>query len=122
MPRFARRALAPAFLLAVMLLAGCRPGMQTTDIKTLLDDPSRFDKQTVRIAGDVTKSIGIMGYGAYQVTDATGAIMVVTKENGAPREGAKVGVEGEFRSAFTLGTETAAVIMEHNRYTPPATK
>jgi hypothetical protein len=29
-----------------------------------------------------------------------------------------VGVEGEFRSAFTLGTETAAVIIEKTRYTP----
>ena len=31
---------------------------------TLLDDPARFDKQTVRVVGDVTKSLGILGYGA----------------------------------------------------------
>jgi hypothetical protein len=29
-----------------------------------------------------------------------------------------VGVEGEFRAAFTLGTETGAVLMEKRRYTP----
>jgi hypothetical protein len=113
------RVLAPAAVAAALLLTGCRQNVQVTSIKTLLDDPSRFDKTTVRIVGDVTKSVGIMGYGAYQVTDPTGAIMVVTKEDGAPREGAHVGVEGEFRSAFTLGTETAAVIMEHGRLTPP---
>ena len=45
-------------------------------------------------------------------------ITVVTKDNGAPRTGAKVGVEGEFRSAFTLGTESVAVILEQARYTP----
>ncbi len=120
MSRFAHRVLTPAAIAAVLLLAGCKRGLQVTDIKTLLDDPSRFDHQVVRVMGDVTKSIGVMGYGAYQVTDHTGAITVVTKENGAPREGAFVGVEGEFRSAFTLGTETVAVIMEHGRYTPPA--
>lgn len=103
---------------AALMLAGCKQRTDVTSIKTLLDDPARFDKQTVRIAGDVTRSFGVLGYGAYQVDDGTGKISVVTKEGGAPRQGAKVGVEGEFRSAFTLGTETAAVIMEKGRYTP----
>ena len=101
------------------LIAGCKASdMQVTSIKTLLDDPSRFDKQTVRIAGDVTRSFGILGYGAYDVEDGTGKLAVVTQENGAPRIGAHVGVEGEFRSAFTLGTTTAAAIVEKRRYTP----
>ena len=43
---------------------------------------------------------------------------VVTKEGGAPRDGAKVGAEGEFRSAFTLGSRTAAVLIESRRNTP----
>jgi len=116
------RRFAPLVLFAALLLTGCKQGTPVTEIKTLLDDPSHFDKQTVRVVGYVTKSAGIMGYGAYQVTDATGAIVVVTQQNGAPREGAKVGVEGEFRSAFTIGTETAAVIVESGRYTPPASK
>jgi len=110
--------LAAAVLLACAL-AGCKDsGLPLTPIKTLLDDPSRFDKQTVRIAGDVTRSLGILGYGAYEVDDGTGKIPVVTQENGAPRTGARVGVEGEFRSAFTMGTTTAAAIVEKGRYTP----
>ena len=112
------RTLAVAAVFAAALVSGCRNDIAVTPIKTLLDDPSRFDKQTVRVMGDVTKSVGIMGYGAYTVDDGTGSIAIVTKENGAPRQGAKVGVEGEFRSAFTLGSETVAVIMEHGRYTP----
>jgi len=105
-------------LLALLALSGCRGDIEVTPIKTLLDDPARFDKQTVRIAGEVTQSFGILGYGAYRVSDGTGTLPVVTKEGGAPRQGAHVGVEGEFRSAFTLGTETAAVLMEQKRYTP----
>ena len=42
----------------------------------------------------------------------------MTKTSGAPREGAKVGVSGTFRSAFTLGTESVAVIQEDKRTTP----
>lgn len=119
MRRFVLRALFPAALLAMTLLTGCKQDMQVTSIKTLLDDPARFDKQVVRVMGDVTQAVGILGYGAYRVDDGTGSIMIVTKANGAPRQGAKVGVEGEFRSAYTLGTETAAVIIERGRYTPP---
>ncbi len=113
-----RFTLLAAGVLAIAMLGACKGNLQTTSIKTLLDDPSRFDKQTVRVAGTVTQSLGVLGYGAYRVDDGTGSITVVSKQGGAPREGAKVGVEGEFRSAFTLGTETAAVIMEKGRYTP----
>lgn len=117
--RIVRSLLAVLAVSLLMLASGCKDsGLPITSIKTLLDDPSRFDKQTVRIAGDVTRSLGILGYGAYEVDDGTGKIPVVTQENGAPRTGAKVGVEGEFRSAFTMGATTAAAIVEKGRYTP----
>src|SRR5262249_41385709 len=104
--------LAVAVLLAASL-AGCKSSeLQVTTIRTLLDDPGRFDKQSVRVAGEVTRSLGVMGYGAYELDDGTGKIPIVTKENGAPRTGARVGVEGEFRAAFTLATTTAAAIVE----------
>lgn len=99
-----------------VLVAGCKSNV--TPIKTLLDDPTRYDHQVVRISGTVTRSIGVLGYGGYQIDDGTGTLTVVTTQGGAPRTDAKVGVEGEFRSAFTLGTETAAVLMEQRRYTP----
>jgi hypothetical protein len=104
------------FFVLVLLAAGCKGGV--TPIKTLLDDPGRHDHQTVRIAGTVSAAVGIMGYGAYQLDDGTGILTVVTKEGGAPREGTKVGAEGEFRSGFTLGTQTQAVLVESRRYTP----
>jgi hypothetical protein len=105
-----------AVLLSTALLAACKGGV--TSIKTLLDDPGRFDHQTVRVAGTVRSSVGVLGYGAYQIDDGTGTLTVVTKEGGAPREGAQVGAEGEFRSAFTLGDQTVAVLVEKSRFTP----
>ena len=119
MSRLTRSFLLAATLLLVGALAGCKDSeLQISSIKTLLDDPARFDKQTVRIAGEVTRSLGILGYGAYEVDDGTGKIPVVTQENGAPRTGARVGVEGEFRSAFTMGATTVAAIVEKRRVTP----
>ena len=117
--RFARVLRLAAAASLVALLAGCKSStLPVTSIKALLDDPGRFDKQTVRVAGEVTRSLGILGYGAYEVDDGTGKIPVVTQDNGAPRTGARVGIEGEFRSAYTLGSTTAAAIVEKGRYTP----
>ena len=101
-----------AAALALLLLTSCTGA---TPIKTLLDDPGRFDNQTVRISGTVTRSMGALGFAAYQVDDETGTLTVVTKEGGTPRQGAKVGVEGVFHSAFTLGPQTVAALVEKQR-------
>jgi len=105
----------PAIIGLLLLTTAC-PGVKP--IKELLDDPSRFDGQTVRIAGEVKESIGALGLGVYQIDDGTGTLTVVSQGgNGTPRKGAKVGVEGEFKSAFTLGSQTVAVIVEDKRRT-----
>jgi hypothetical protein len=90
---------------------------KTTSIKTLLDDPSRYDGKTVRIAGEVQGSVGALGFGAYQVKDGTGTLPVVSEGGGAPARGTRVGVEGTFRAAYTLGNQTAAVLVEKRRVT-----
>ena len=115
--RFLIRFLLPAAIgVALVGALGCRTGV--TPIRTLLDDPSRFDGKTVSIVGEVGRSAGVLGYGAYQVNDGTGTLSVVSQGGGAPREGARVGVEGTFQAVFTLGTQSAAVLMEKRRFTP----
>lgn len=101
-------------LAVVAALAGCRGA---TSIKTLLDDPSQYDRKTVTVAGTVGRSIGALGFGAYELSDDSGMIAVVSRSGGAPREGAKVVVRGEFRNAYTLGTRTGAAILEEDRTT-----
>src|SRR5690349_3674146 len=107
---------APWILAAVTLqaLPGCKGA---TPIRKLLDDPSHYEGMTVQIAGEVTRSVGVLHSGVYQVDDGTGKLFVVSKDGGAPREGAHVGVRGTFKSAFTIGTETAAVLQETERIT-----
>ena len=100
---------------ATLAVLGCKG---TTPIKTLLDDPGRFNGKTVRITGEVERAAGALGVGAYQVNDGTGTLAVVSSTGGAPREGAKVGVEGTLRSAFTVGNVSATVLVEERRYTP----
>jgi hypothetical protein len=113
-----QRAWALALLgLIAIVIPACKDA-HLNSIRILLDDPSRFDHQIVRVVGKVEEAAGVMGYGVYRVNDGSGTLTVVTKEGGAPRSGATVGVEGEFRSAFTFGSEAGAALMEKRRFTP----
>src|ERR1043166_6884307 len=72
---------------AVLLLRSCAG---VTPIRTLLDDPTRFDDKTVRVVGDVEEAVGALGMGAYRLNDSTGTINVISETGGAPRSGARV--------------------------------
>lgn len=113
------RHLVPLLVLSLGLgAASCKQDSRVTPVKTLLDDPAQYEGKTVRVAGDVTESIGALGYGGYRLDDGTGKIAIIVQGGGAPRVGAKVVSEGTFRSAYTLGTSTLAAIMESKRLTP----
>ena len=112
MRRSAKRLL---FVAAALALVACNE--KTTSIQTLLSDPAQYDGKTVRIAGEVESSAGALGFGAYQVKDGTGTLPVVSQGGGAPTRGTRVGVEGTFRAAYTLGTKSGAVLVEKRRFT-----
>jgi hypothetical protein len=110
-----RLILAGVLLLGTLAASGCR---DTTPIRDILDDPARFGTETLRIQGEVKESIGVLGTGVYELDDGTGTIAVVSKAGGVPRQGARVGVEGTVRPAFTLGSQTLTVFMEEKRVSP----
>ncbi len=103
------------FALALLAAGACRG---TMPIGRLLDDPARYDGEKVRVKGEVTSAIGALGRGAYRINDGTGTLNVVTEDGGAPREGARVGVEGIFQSVFTFGDQAGAVLRERRRFDP----
>ena len=113
-PRSAHLLLVAAFGSA-LLVGACRGAVP---IRDLLDDPGRYDGESVRVKGRVTGSVGALGRGAYRVSDGTGVLNVVSETRGAPREGAEVGIEGTFRSVFTFGDRSEAVLVEEDRFDP----
>ena len=97
------------------VLAGCA---SVTPIGALLDNSARYNGKTVRIEGEVRESAGGLGFGAYQVRDATGTLSVLSEQGGAPRTGSRIIVKGRFESLFTLGSKGAAVLREASRSFP----
>lgn len=111
------RRLAPLvpFAAALFVLAGCA---SITPIGELLDNSSRYDGKTVRIAGDVKGSAGVLVLSAYEVTDGTGTLTVISEGGSPPRTGARIGVKGTFQALFTLGVNSLAVLKEQSRFQP----
>jgi len=81
-----------------LLAAGC--GGVT--INKLLAEPNHYAGRDVTLHGDVTKSASVLGHGAYQLSDGTGSIWIVSA-HGVPRQGAKVKVTGRVKDVVDLG-------------------
>jgi hypothetical protein len=102
-------------VLAMLLLAGCA---SVTPIGELLSNSSKYNGKTVRVRGEVTRSIGALVAGAYQLRDDTGTLTIVSEGNSPPPQGVKLTVKGLFQSLVTLGTKSLAVLREESRDTP----
>jgi len=102
-----------ALLLAATLFA-YRLYLLPTPIGRILADPRTYDEKLVLVEGSVARSLGVLGYGAYELEDDSGKITVVT-DAGLPPTGARVRVRGLAKQAFTLGERTLVVVVEKRR-------
>jgi hypothetical protein len=94
-----KKVLRAGAVLAVLALSGCA----TKTINKLMADPQRYANHDVRLAGQVVKSVSLLGRGAYQIDDGTGTLWVISK-TGVPRRGAHVKVKGKVRDVVDLGS------------------
>jgi hypothetical protein len=107
-----RRLIMTATALCVLFLTGC--GLDT--VAKVKADPYQFTKKSAHLAGIVTKSFGVMGYGIYEIEDATGKIFVVSRGRGVPGKGAKIELRGKVQNAFSIaGFDYGVVVMEESR-------
>ncbi len=109
----AKRAAYFALILALgIVLTAC----ERTRIGDITADPGRFMNKEVKVAGEVTQSIGILGRGVYQIDDGTGKLWIFSNGRGVPSKGAKVGVKGLIKQSVTLmGTNYATIMEERGR-------
>jgi hypothetical protein len=81
-----------------LLGAGCTH----MTVNKLMAQPARYHNREVALKGDVIKSVGLLGHGAYQLDDGTGTIWVYSSR-GMPRQGARVKVWGRVKDVVDLG-------------------
>jgi hypothetical protein len=94
---------------AALVLTACEGVTKISDVNS---DPSKYRNKSVRVAGTVTNSVGVLSTGGYEIEDQTGRIFVVSNQ-GVPARGAKVIVEGTvFTGAMVLGQAYGVAIKE----------
>ncbi len=95
-----------------LVLGGCA---STVRIGDLMAAPQRYDGQSVRVEGTVTRSAGILGVGGYELDDGTGQIFIVAQGGGVPVQGSRTRVKGRFESIFSFGGRSAAAILQESQ-------
>jgi hypothetical protein len=109
-----KRKISVAILLfaSSILLTACP---QQTTINQLNGDPARYRGKEVLIIGNVTNSFGAIGKGAYELSDETGKIWVIT-QRGVPSKGARVGAVGRYIQGINWdGRNLASALEETDR-------
>lgn len=94
------------FALLTILVAGALTSAacaSTRTINQLLADPARYRDDTVKVSGEVVDSYSLANRGAYQISDGTGRLWVVS-EHGVPRKSARVTVTGKVQEGFNFGS------------------
>ncbi|MEY4167208.1 MAG: hypothetical protein ACOYLF_08770 [Blastocatellia bacterium] len=94
-----RAFVALAVIVATIFLTACP---QRTTIARLESDPGRFRDREILVIGTVTNSFGVLGQGAYELSDETGRLWVIT-QRGVPTKGARIGTVGRFVDGVRWG-------------------
>ena len=94
-----RVAAAAVLALGALVSTACA----STHINQILADPSRYRDRQVSVSGSVVESYSFANRGAYQLGDESGQLWVVS-DQGVPRKGARVTVQGTIREGFNLGS------------------
>jgi hypothetical protein len=84
-------------------------------IDSLVDDPSKYDGQLVKVGGTVGASLGVMGVGGFRLLDRrTGSEILVMTSGGIPPIGTDISVFGKFKQAMAIGAYQYAVIFRQD--------
>jgi hypothetical protein len=97
--RYLRYVLWAAAVIGALMLSGC----ERKTINEIKANPSLYANKEVAVVGEVTRSVSVLGKGAYEVDDGTGRLCVASK-TGVPRKGAKIAVKGTIRDAYDLSS------------------
>jgi hypothetical protein len=98
-------------LAAALLSAAC----ETQKIADITSDPNKYRDKTVRVAGVVTNSFGVLNMGGYEIQDDTGKIYVISNQ-GVPAKDSRVVVEGSVFSGAVVAGQAVGVAIRESKH------
>ncbi len=112
MKRIALALISTAVLLSLTLAVAC----SATNIGDILKNFPQDQGKEVTVKGTVGETVWLapLQRGAYQVSDTSGKIWVVTSQP-PPQQGVEVSVTGTVQAAFTLGDRSLGTVIVETR-------
>jgi hypothetical protein len=104
-----RIALIVAVGVTAMTMIGCP---SPTSIAHINKDPGHYAGKEITIAGRVSRSVGAMGDGIFQIDDGSGRMWVYSQGLGVPGSGSKVAISGHIQQGFSFGGHSFAVVLK----------
>jgi len=100
-------------LLLSLLASGCDQAGSplSVPIGKVLSNPRNYEGKTITLSGTVGETMSVVVLKAFQLSDDTGQIFVVT-ERMLPKQGEKLRIKGTVVEAFSLGNQTLTVFQE----------
>lgn len=100
-----------AFVLLLVGALSVYRDLTTLTITELNHNSTEYDGREVTIKGVVSKNAGVLGAGAYIVSDDNSDILILSK-SGIPEFGSKISVSGMFKKAVSFNSFEYNVIYQ----------
>jgi hypothetical protein len=100
-----------AVLVAGAALTGCATSATIQQIRT---DPGRYQNKSVNVSGTVNTAVGspLLPVQFYTLSDGTGEINVLARNNNTPAKGARVRVKGRVNQLGAFGTRSVGLHLQ----------
>ena len=85
--------------------------MKQVTIEEILQNPSKFREESIKVVGKVEKPFEVLGVGFFILNDGTGRILILTR-HGVPKPGNKIAVIGKVKELFQVGKKEGIVLLE----------
>ncbi len=106
-----KRALTAGWLALMLIVSGC-VGTSRVKIREIVDQPSKYNEQVVKIKGTVvqTFAVPLLGQSLVRVDDGTGTIWVKPRER-VYFKGDKIEVIGKVKIGLTIANKNFGFIV-----------
>ena len=100
-----------AILVAGAALTGCATSATIQQIRT---DPGRYQNKSVSVSGTVDTAVGspLLPVQYYKLSDGTGEINVLARNNNTPAKGAHVRVKGRVNQVASFGSRSVGLHLQ----------
>ncbi len=84
----------------------------TRDVRDVLNHAPQLMNKDIAVSGVAGKSFALLGMGGFELTDSTGATLLVVSGSGVPTAGTRVSIRGVLRQAYAADNVQKLILIQ----------